>query len=92
MGNDNSGARAIYAPVPEIPDDLREQAMVAVAVAHFEIGYDGHVQVSLTQPTMNPELNALLIETLKQWKFAPATRNGVAIASQFDIRIPVTVQ
>jgi protein TonB len=92
VGNDNSGARAIYRPIPEIPDDLREQAMVAVAVAHFTVGYDGHVEVTLTQATMNPELNALLLDTLKQWKFAPATKNGVAIASEFDIRIPVTVQ
>jgi len=91
-GNDNSGARAIYDPAPEIPDELREDAMVAVAIAHFAIGYDGHVQVTLTQPTMNPRLNDLLLETLKQWRFAPATRNGVAIASQFDIRIPVTIQ
>ncbi len=91
-GNDSSGARAIYAPAPEIPDELRENAMVAVAIAHFEVGYDGHLQVTLTQPTMNPQLNALLLETLKQWRFAPATRNGVAIASEFDIRIPVTVE
>ena len=92
LGNGSSGARAIYAPTPEIPDDMREQAMVAVAVAHFEVGYDGHVQVTLTQPTMNPELNELLLTTLKQWRFAPATQNGVAIESQFDVRIPVTVQ
>ena len=91
-GNDSSGARALYAPAPEIPDELRENAMVAVAIAHFEVGYDGYLQVTLTQPTMNPQLNALLLETLKQWRFAPATRNGVAIASQFDIRIPVTIQ
>jgi periplasmic protein TonB len=92
LGNDSSGARAIYAPTPEIPDDMREEAMVAVAVAHFEVGYDGHVQVTLTQPTMNPELNELLLTTLKQWRFAPATHNGVAIESQFDVRIPVTIQ
>ena len=91
-GSDSAGARAIYAPVPEIPDELREDALVAVAIAHFEVGYDGQVRVALTQPTMNPRLNELLLETLRQWRFAPATRNGVAIESQFDIRIPVTIQ
>jgi protein TonB len=90
-GSDNAGARATYAPVPEIPDDLREDALAAVAIAHFEIGDDGQARVTLRQPTENPRLNQLLLEALKLWRFIPATRNGVAISSQFDIRIPVTV-
>ena len=92
LGNDSSGARAVYAPPPEIPDELREESLVAVAVAHFVVGDDGGVQVSLAQPTNNPELNELLLSTLKQWRFEPATRRGVAVESQFDLRIPVTVQ
>ncbi len=91
-GTDNTGARAIYAPVPEIPDELRENALATVAVAHFKIGYDGRVEVSLVQPTDNPRLNELLLDTLKQWRFAPAIKGGVAIESEFDIRIPITVQ
>jgi protein TonB len=91
-GTDNTGARAIYAPVPEIPDELRENALEAVAVAHFKIGYDGQVEVTLVQPTENSRLNELLLDTLKQWRFAPAIKGGVAIESEFDIRIPITVQ
>src|SRR5262249_8710829 len=41
LGSDNLGAHAIYAPVPEIPDDLRENAIQTVAVAHFKVTYDG---------------------------------------------------
>jgi protein TonB len=92
LGNDSSGARAIYAPTPEIPDELREEPLDTVAVAHFVVSTDGHAQVNLTQPTANPRLNDLLLATLKQWRFAPATRKGIAIPSEFDIRIPVTIQ
>jgi periplasmic protein TonB len=92
LGSDTAGARAIYAPVPKIPDELREDAMEAVAVAHFKVGYDGVVDVVLAQPTSNPELNQLLLDTLKQWRFSPAIKNGIAISSEFDVRIPVTVQ
>jgi hypothetical protein len=35
---------AIYSPVPKIPDDLREVAFEAVAVAHFEVSYDESVK------------------------------------------------
>jgi periplasmic protein TonB len=91
-GSDNLGARAIYAPVPEIPDDLREEIFAAVAVAHFEVTYDGTVKVSLIKPTSNPRLNEIILETLKQWRFFPAMKAGVAIDSAFDVRIPISVQ
>ncbi|MBV8135332.1 MAG: energy transducer TonB [Deltaproteobacteria bacterium] len=92
IGNDNLGAHAIYAPVPEIPDDLRENAIQTVAVAHFKVTYDGEVTVSLATRTENPRLNEILLHTLKEWRFFPAMKNGVAIDSEFDLKIPITVQ
>jgi periplasmic protein TonB len=92
IGSDSGGARAIFAPKPEIPDDLREQVMSAVAVAHFKVDYDGQVQVTLTTPTDNPRLNEILLDTLTQWRFFPAMKNGVAINSEFDLRIPISVE
>ena len=64
----------------------------AVAVAHFLVTYDGVATVALTQPTTNPRLNALLLDTLQKWKFLPAVRRGVAIDSAFDVHIPIAVQ
>ena len=92
LGSDTAGARAIFAPVPKIPDELREDALDTVAIAHFKVSYDGQVEVALVQPTSNPQLNEILLDTLKQWRFFPAMRTGVAIASEFDVRIPITVQ
>jgi protein TonB len=92
LGNDASGARAIYAPTPTIPDDLRENVFEAVAVAHFKVSPDGAVEVTLAQPTPNPRLNQILLNTLRQWKFFPAMRDGIAINSEFDVRIPITVE
>jgi periplasmic protein TonB len=92
LGNDSAGARAIYAPIPTIPDELREDTYETVAVAHFKVSYEGNVEVFLTTPTSNSRLNQILIDTLERWRFSPATKNGVAIDSEFDVRIPVTVQ
>jgi periplasmic protein TonB len=92
LGSDSLGARAIYSPVPKIPDDLREVAFEAVAVAHFEVSYDGNVKVTLAKATPDPRLNQILLSTLQQWRFFPAMKGGVAIDSQFDVRIPITVQ
>jgi protein TonB len=92
LGNDASGARAIYAPTPTIPDDLRENVFEAVAIAHFKVSPDGAVEVTLAQPTPNPRLNQILLNTLRQWKFFPAMKDGIAINSEFDVRIPITVE
>jgi periplasmic protein TonB len=92
IGSDSAGARAIYAPKPVIPDDLREEAFQTVAIARFKVTYDGQVQVTLITPTESPQLNELLLDTLKQWRFFPAMKSGVAIDSQFDLRIPISVQ
>ncbi len=92
IGNDASGARAIYAPTPTIPDDLREDVFQAVAIAHFKVGPDGSVEVTLAQPTPNPRINQILLNTLREWKFFPAMKDGIAINSEFDVRIPISVQ
>lgn len=92
LGNDSSGARALYAPTPSIPDDLREETLDTVALAHFKVSCSGDVQVSLTNPTSSPRLNEILLDTLRQWRFFPAMKNGVAVDSEFDVRIPITVQ
>jgi protein TonB len=92
LGSDSLGARALYAPVPKIPDDLREDVFETVAVAHFQVTFDGTAIVALSKPTTNPRLNSLLLDALRQWRFAPAVRNGIAIDSSFDVRIPIAVQ
>jgi periplasmic protein TonB len=92
IGTDTVGARAIYSPTPVIPDDLREDVMQTEAVARFNVTFDGVSEVTLEKPTSSPRLNQVLLDTLKQWKFFPAVKNGVAIASSFEVRIPITVQ
>jgi periplasmic protein TonB len=92
LGSDSSGARAMYAPTPTIPDDMRENPFSTVAVARFTVSPEGNVDVTLIRPTPNPRLNQILLETLKQWKFFPAMKDGIAINSEFEVRIPIAVQ
>jgi periplasmic protein TonB len=92
LGSDSGGARAIVAPIPVIPDDLREEAMNVVAVARFTVSSAGDVHVTLIKPTRNPRLNEILLDTLAKWQFFPAVRNGEPVDSTIDIQIPITVQ
>ena len=92
IGSDTVGARAIYAPTPVIPDDLREDAIQTEAIARFKVSFDGASEVTLEKPTSSPRLNQVILDALKQWKFFPAVHNGVAIESSFEVRIPISVQ
>lgn len=91
-GSGSTGAHAIYAPTPVIPPDLRQNAFQAVAIAHFVVAADGSDQVTLIQPTPSPAINEVLLRTLKQWKFFPATLHGQPVMSQFNLKIPVSIQ
>ncbi|PRX36758.1 outer membrane transport energization protein TonB [Paraburkholderia sp. BL18I3N2] len=87
----DTAARSIAQPLPELPDDLREQAYQTVATARFAIHVDGSVDVELLKPTQNPRLNQLLLEALRKWRFFPALQGGRPIESKQDVRVHFNV-
>jgi periplasmic protein TonB len=92
LGSGGSGPEVIYSPAPTIPDDMRDEVLEAVAVARFQVSSNGNFVVSLTKPTDFSRLNDVILETLRTWRFHPASRNGVAIDSDAQIRLLITVQ
>lgn len=88
----NSGAQAILKPMPQIPDELRQDALSATAIARFHVAADGTATVELVTPTPNPRLNRLLLDTLKNWRFFPSMKDGKPVASTQDISIKVDVK
>ncbi|MFM0058898.1 TonB family protein [Paraburkholderia phytofirmans] len=87
----DTAARSITQPLPELPDDLREQAYQTVATARFVIHVDGSVDVELLKPTQNPRLNQLLLEALRKWRFFPALQGGRPVESRQDVRVHFNV-
>ncbi len=88
----SSGARAIVRPMPQIPDDLREGAFNAAALARFHIAVDGSATVELARPTQNPRLNRILLDSLRKWRFIPAIKNGKPVASSEEIIVKIEVK
>ena len=79
-------------PLPQIPDELREDAFNSFAIARFYIKKNGDITIELVKPCSNPQLNRLLMQSLRKWKFTPATQNGVAIDSFRDIHVDFSVK
>ncbi|MCP3717579.1 energy transducer TonB [Paraburkholderia sp. CNPSo 3281] len=85
-------AHPLIQPLPVLPDDLRESAYQAIALARFTIHPDGSVDVALVRPTQNPRLNQLLLETLRNWHFFPAMKQGHPVESEQDIRVHFNIE
>ena len=66
--------------------------MDAVAIARSRVAANGTAQVDLLEPTNDPRLNRLLLDTLKTWPFFPALEHGNPVESSIDIRVPITVR
>jgi protein TonB len=88
----NISAKAIYQPIPQIPDELRQDALSASAVARFHVAADGTTTVELIRPTPNPKLNRLLLSTLNNWKFFPSMKDGKPVPSIEEIVIKIEVK
>jgi protein TonB len=78
--------------MPEIPEALRRQTLDVVAIARFRVAANGRAQVELVQPTPDPELNNVLLEALRRWRFFPGMQDGKPVASTVDIRVPISVK
>jgi periplasmic protein TonB len=91
-GGITMGARALYRPMPDIPEELRHRELAVVAIARFHVAADGSATVTLLQATADPRLNAALMSALQKWRFFPAMDNGRPIASTIDIRVPIEVR
>jgi len=85
-------ARALYQPLPVIPPELRSHAFDRVAVVRFTIGIDGKATVSLEQATPDPQINQVLLDTFRRWRFFPAMRQGKPVSSTLVLRVPVKVE
>jgi protein TonB len=84
-------ARLLSQPLPELPDDLREEGYQFVAVARFVIHADGTFDVQLIKPTPSPRLNQILMQTLRKWRFVPATEAGHSVETHQDVRVHFNV-
>lgn len=86
------GPRAIFSPLPRIPDELREEVTDIVAFVRFHVAADGATTVELIRPTNNPLVNRLLLKTLSTWRFFPAMEDGKPVAAVQDLRVYLEVK
>jgi protein TonB len=84
-------AEPTYQPLPVMPDDLLDSDIDLTFFGYFTVHADGMVDVKVVQGTGNSILDRLALDAAKQWKFTPATKNGLPIDSFRRLQVEFVV-
>jgi protein TonB len=84
-------AEPTYQPEPVIPDNLLDSDIDTTFYAYFTVQPDGSIDVKMVQGTGNSILDRLAMDAARQWKFAPATKNGVPVLSYRRLQVQFVV-
>jgi protein TonB len=74
------GATPISQVAPAYSSDLRSAGVEGEVVVGFTISKAGEVLDPVVVSTTDRELDKAAVAAVRQWKFAPATNDGVAVS------------
>jgi len=96
IGTDSSAtftpAQAVFSPEPEIPAHLQEECFCSYCIAKFSIKPNGASSVQLLTSSGSTEVDELALETLRRWKFKPATMDGAPIEGTKKIKVEFKIE
>ena len=88
-----TSAEPDFTPLPVIPDELRTEDLSASMIVEFTVSKTGEVADSQVIRSCGvKELDRVALETVKRWKFRPATIDGlptqgkVRLTVEFEVR------
>ena len=87
-----SPPKATFAPEPVIPEHLHEQCFKSCCIAKFVIAPSGKSSVQLVSTSGSEEVDEITLETLRRWKFKPATLDGAPIEGAKKVQIEFKVE
>ncbi|HWA82479.1 MAG TPA: TonB family protein, partial [Fimbriimonadaceae bacterium] len=76
---------------PEIPDSLKSQELKTFVRVKVEIAEDGTFEVILRTSSGKPDVDKIILDSLKRWKWKPALKDGQPVKStqlfKFEIEV-----
>jgi protein TonB len=85
-------AEPVNQPMPEIPDELKSQSFKTFVRVAVEIDESGAFTVTLRTSSGNSEVDRLVLNALKRWKWKPALKEGEPIKSTQRFKFEFEVQ
>ncbi|HEY9757059.1 MAG TPA: energy transducer TonB [Oculatellaceae cyanobacterium] len=82
----------VFAPEPIIPEHLHEQCFKSCCIAKFFVKADGNTSVQLISTSGSDEVDELTLETLRRWRFKPATLDGSPVEGSKKVQVEFKVE
>jgi periplasmic protein TonB len=87
VGGGVSAPRAIYDPDPEYSEEARKAKYQGSVVLRVIIGSDGRPRNLQVVRSLGMGLDQKALDAVAKWRFAPATKDGRAVAVLVDIEV-----
>jgi len=87
MGKGVTAPEAIYSPEPSFSDEARKAKHQGIVLLMVVVGKDGRPYDIHVRQSLGMGLDEQAIETLKNWRFRPATLNGQPVATQIAVEV-----
>jgi len=78
---------SIYSPDPEYSEEARKKAISGTALLSLIVGSDGQPRDIKVVAPLGNGLDEKAVETVKTWKFEPATKDGNPVAVQIMVEV-----
>ncbi len=87
VGGGISAPRPVFTPDPEYSEPARRAKHQGIVVLWMVVGADGRPREVRVSRSLGMGLDEKAIEAVRQWKFEPARRNGVAVAVRINVEV-----
>jgi len=84
-GSDVTPPRVVLAPDPEYSEEARREKFTGRVLLGVIVGTDGRPKSVWVVRSVGHGLDQQSVETVKQWKFSPARRNGQPVAVVLNV-------
>ena len=87
VGGGVSAPRAIYSPDPEFSEEARKAKYQGTVVLWVIVGTDGRTHDLRVVRSLGLGLDEKAIEAIRQWRFEPGRKDGMAVAVQVNVEV-----
>ncbi|MFZ0595084.1 MAG: energy transducer TonB [Bryobacteraceae bacterium] len=87
IGGDVKAPHVVENIEPEYTKDAKARKIQGTVVLHLVISADGLPENIKVTRSLDPGLDEKAVEAVTQWRFAPATKNGEAVAVEATIEV-----
>jgi TonB family protein len=87
LGNGVKAGRALSIPDPEYSESARKAKIKGTVFLAVALNATGTVDAVKVVRSVGPGLDQNAVDAVRQWKFAPATKDGKPVAVQIEVTV-----